>query len=69
MRNKGITINKDAEEYVISSAEYIAKNQDRLLFDSIYTNKELLFAYANGSITPERTYKLSQNLKKTKGRC
>ena len=66
MRNKGIAISKDAEEYVISSAESIAKNQGRLLFDSIYTNKDLLFAYANGSITPEGTDKLSQNLKKLK---
>ena len=66
MRNKGIAISKDAEEYVISSAESIVKNQGRLLFDSIYTNKDLLSAYANGSITSEGTDKLSQNLKKLK---
>jgi virulence-associated protein VapD len=63
-RSKGLQISKEAEEYIINASQSIVQNQSRILFNKVYENKELLAAWAIGTINDEGKKELKQELKK-----
>jgi len=63
-RSKGLQISKEAEEYIIDASQSIVKNQSRLLFNTVFEKKELLAAWATGTINDEGNTSLREELKK-----
>ncbi len=63
-RTKGLQISKEAEAYIISSAQSIVATQGRLLFDKVYQNRDLLSAWGAGTLDEKGKEKLKIELEK-----
>ena len=62
-RTKGLQISKEAEAYIISSAQSIVATQGRLLFDKVYQNSDLLLAWGAGDLYEKGNEELKIKLK------
>ena len=66
LKSEGLQISKEAEEYVIGAAQFVVKTQDRLLFDKVYENEELLSSWGTGNLISDGKTSLKEALEEYK---
>ena len=62
LRSKGLQISKDAEKYLVDTTQSVVENQSRVLFDTVYKNKDLLAAWATNTLDAEGKESLKKEL-------